>query len=222
MNKVTCPKCDGQYSSIGQHWTRAKDCSHPQLSDEQINAATGLLLGDGTLTRNYKNATIQVKMVNEDYLKYLDRLFGIFSLGCDLYATADEKAERNRNSGFHLEASAENYQDVYRWMTRAHPQFNQLRSWYSSGEKVFPENLEITPTLLKHWYVCDGDKQSKRVRIASTNENENLEKLASYFDDCNIPNPDTTGDRIYWSAKDSVDVFNFMGKPLPGFEYKWP
>lgn len=222
MNKVTCRKCGNEYSSIGQHWTKAKDCSHPKLTEEQIDVATGLILGDGTLSRNYKNAIIQVKMVNEPYLKYLDQLFGIFSLGCNLYATADKQAERNRNSGFHLEASADNYQDVYRWMTRAHPQFNQFRSWYSNGEKVFAEDLNITPTLLKHWYVCDGDKQSKRVRIASTNENKNLNKLKSYFHDCDIPSPETSGDRIYWSTQDSKKVFDFMGEPLPGFEYKWP
>jgi hypothetical protein len=187
-----------------------------------MDIATGLILGDGTLCRNYKNAIIQVKMINKEYLEHLSEKFGIMSLDIELHKTSDEQAEMNRNSGFHKSADGDNYQDVYRWMTRAHPQLNSFRSWYDTGEKIFPQHILVSPTLLKHWYVCDGDKQGKRIRIASSNESDDLEKLVSYFDSVDIPKPKTTGNRIYWSTEDSEKVFGYMGEPVPGFEYKWP
>lgn len=217
-----CPKCGKRKEGLAQHWNRSKDCDYPTYPNYLKDVVTGLLLGDGTLTRNYKNPVLQLKMVNKNYLNYLSCLFGCFGLGVKKHKTGEEQAEMNRISGFHKEGKGDNYNDVYRWMTRAHPYLNKYRSWYSTGEKVFPEEIEMTPVVLKTWFVCDGDYSPKysRVRISSTSDNK--EKLKTYFEDVQIPKPKSTGNRIYWSLDEARQVHSYMGHPVPGFRYKWP
>lgn len=219
MSKTECPNCGKYKKSLGKHWDKAKDCSYPNMSDKQIDTATGLILSDGTLTRNYKNPIIQVKMVNKKYLEHLSSLFGVFGLGVKLHKTCDEQAQMNRESGFHEGALGENYQDVYRWMTRAHPDLNMYRDWYCDEGKVFPEQLSISPQLLKTWYAGDGDLSNGSIRIASTTQD--MENILKYFSNCHIPNPSSTNDRIYWTKSESEYVFDYMGSSPPGFEYKW-
>lgn len=221
MSEVECPNCGKYKKSLGTHWNLAKDCYYPDMTQLQLDTVTGLMLSDGTLTRNYKNPVLQVKMVNREYLEHLSDLFGAIGLEVKLHKTSYEQAEMNRNSGFHTNARGDNYQDVYRWMTRAHPDLNRFRGWYTDDGKVFPDNVTISPQLLKTWYAGDGDLQDgSRVRLASATQN--MRKITSYFADSGIPEPNFSGHKVYWSTEDSKTVFEYMGAAPLGFEYKWP
>lgn len=134
-----------------------------------------------------------------------------------------------RFSGFRPKVSSENYSDVYVWYTSNNEEFQEFAEWYSTGEKVFPEDIDLTPTVLKYWYVCDGSlhqRQSshrERFTIGLYNEIDNKEKIKSMFLRKNLPEPSFwTDGEAYWNVNETEELFEYIGKSLPGFEYKWP
>jgi hypothetical protein len=232
---VKCPECGEDYKSLGQHWHHSP--SHrPELTEKQLEVTTGFLMGDGNINTAAKNCYLETKMISPNYLEYLDDVFGCLGCGFSLAKTAAESAKVNRDSGFSPSAKEENYSDVYRWQTRVHPKFNEFREWYETGKKVWPKNIELTPTVLKHWYVCDGTHSNKnsqnRIQIGMSNEVENIEKVSKYFEQVCLPQPSNysiherkAGGKkcdAQWTTKDSYDLWDYMGEPLPDFEYKWP
>jgi len=151
-SKVECPECGEKYKQLGQHWTGS--CSAPQLTKQQYDIVVGLLMGDGNLRRNGKNPHIKIVMISPNYLEYLDEMFGCLGTGIRLTQTAAESAKRNRDSGFSPNAKEENYSDLYQWRTRSLPELHDF-NWYKTGKKVWPEDIELTPTVLKHLYCGD-------------------------------------------------------------------
>lgn len=187
-------------------------------------------MGDGTIFRKTENhnPNLRISVIQRDYLEYLDGVFGQLSTGVMLSRTAEEGAEKNRKSGFSPNAVEENYSDVYRLITRNHPELSEYHNWYSGGKKTFPDDINLTPTTLKHWFVCDGNMSDTRIRIGLSNERNNKEKIESYF-----PVPVQRWDETsrsdgsircaaVFSTENSKKLFSYMGEPLPGFGYKWP
>jgi len=229
---VKCPECGDKYKRIGMHWNGSP--SHrPKLTQKQIEITTGVLMGDGWINKNGKNKRLMVEMISPNYLEYLDNVFGCLSTGVSLEQTAAESVKMNKKNGFRPNAKEENYSDIFIWRTRSHPKFNQFREWYESGKKVWPEDIELTPTVLKHWYVGDGcyEKDGRRISIGISNEIENTEKISKYFTDLGLPEPSNYDIRennysgygiVYWTVEDSPKLWDYMGEPLPDFEYKWP
>jgi hypothetical protein len=231
---VECPECGNEYKSLGCHW-RWNSSHRPELTQRQLEITTGLLMGDGWIQNSNKNCSLETSMISLNYIKYLDEVFGCLSSNISLKKTAFESAKMNRKNGFSPNADEENYSDVYRWKTVDHPKFNEFRQWYSSGEKVWPDDIELTPTVLKHWYVGDGrffnDSGHHSIRIKMNNEVENTKKVSQYFTNAGLPAPSNYS--IYegkygkeceatWTVQDTEKLFDYMGKPLPDFEYKWP
>lgn len=231
-----CHNCGREFERVATHWAyETVGCEPPKLSDHQKEILTGLLMGDGNCNRgpDNKNSGFKCDMINREYLEYLDEQFPFYGQGIRVRRTAEEGATRDRESGFSPDAKTENYHDVYRWYTKRVNVFNEFRSWYLSGEKVFPDGIDLTPTALKHWYAGDGCLRSKySLGISSCNEVENKEKLHSYFRNAGLPEPNTwneherqNGNGTYgsmiWNEEESRDLLDYMGEPLPGFEYKW-
>ena len=233
---VICPNCGNEYEQIGVHLSSGNVCYEPQLSDGLLEVLIGNLMGDGCIDKCDKNPNLVCKMVNKEYLDYLDSLLGVFSTGVSLSHTAEELAESNRKRGFRPNAKSDDYSDAYTLRTRNLSQLEKLSNWYSSGEKLFPKNLELTPTILKHWYVCDGHysikKESNRgnIIISLNNERENKDKIEKYFRGIDVEigrwREYDAGSHIDCSAVFHADeteqLFEYMGEPLPGFQYKWP
>lgn len=237
-HKVLCPRGCGEYEHIGQHWSKGDVCIEPELSENQKEIITGCLMGDGFIDYSDKNPSFGIILCEEEYLKYIDEIFGILTTGVRMESTAKEKAEENRQRGFRPDADEEDYSDQYILPTRNLEQLSEYADWYSSGEKVFPEEIELTPTTLKHWYVCDGSYSMKEesvrgnIVLSLNNEAGNEDKIESYFEDsvgCSVDywrEYETREGRIDLSAVFHADtteeLFEYMGSPLPGFEYKWP
>lgn len=232
---VTCSECEEEFIQIGQHW-RYKPEHRPIITEKQKEVIKGLLMGDGSLNRTAPTPYIQVNMTSENYLKYVDNIFGTLSTGVSLMHTAEESARHDRKSGFNDSASAENYSSVYHWQTRSHPQFSNYESWYTSSGRIWPESIKLTPTALKHWYCGDGhfdnhgDKHS--IDFAISNEIENTEKVTKIFTQSGLPSPSNykTSSRkdgsmrctARFTKRDSEVLWEYMGDPLPDFQYKWP
>ena len=227
---VKCPECGGEYKSLGNHWQHFP--SHrPELTQKQLEITTGLLMGDGSINGGSKNCYLKVTMISPKYLELLDDIFASLGCGVGLKQNAAESAKNARNTGFDTNAKEQNYSDLYRLRTRLHPKFNEFREWYETGQKVWPKDIELTPTVLKHWYVGDGHYHKsgshERIRISMSNEANNTEKVTQYFANVGLPEPSNYDEKknnctARWTVEDSHTLWDYMGEPLPDFEYKWP
>lgn len=207
-------------------------CDFPSFSKHQREIITGLLMGDGSLcVYKNQNPCIQSNMISQNYLEYVDKQFGIFGRGVSLYMTAEESAKQDIDSGFNSNACEENYHDVYRWASMSHPELKEFAEWYSSGEKEWPTDIELTPTVLKHWYCGDGHwnngGRNNAIEIAMFNEIENTKKVSKMFDCAGLPTPNNyrtskTKCDAQFTVEQSEELWDYMGEPLPDFEYKWP
>ena len=232
-----CPGCGGEFSQIGQHWAMSS-CDHPKMSEKQKDTLRGLLMGDGNIpvTQERKNYYLIVKMISKPYLKHLsDVCFPVLSNEVRLEQTAAESARGARKSGFSPGADPEDYSDIFALGITAHPWINNLTDWYSTGEKVFPPELELTPTVLKHWYCCDGSldrsDNSPIAEISLCNEEGNKEKIKEIFCSVGFKNlkwcvnerKRRSGRRVKvrFNREETKDLFGYMGSPPPGFRYKW-
>jgi len=237
VSGVECPVCEQSYERLGRHWHH--NPSHRPVFDEELHSiTTGILMGDGSISRDSSNPRLVVQMTNKEYLEYLSTVFGIHSSSVNLRKTASEAAKRSRRRGFSEGACEKDYSDLYSLRTRRNPEFERYVDWYGDDGKVWPRDIELSPTVLKHWYVCDGSLQKPdsemgyRLTIALSNERGNRQKVERMFDHSGIPVPCNWDERkrdsgrwdvnIYWTNEQSRELIEYMGDPLPGFEYKWP
>jgi hypothetical protein len=109
--------------------------------------------------------------------------------------------------------------------TRTHPYFNELRQWYESGKKRFPDDLSLTPQLTKLWYASDGYLDvgqwgRPRLEIKARNENDRTEFLLDLFREHGF-DPLYIRNEIRFTCDETEQLIEWMGEPPPGFEYKW-
>lgn len=233
-NKESCPTCGEEFMSLGVHWKVSKNCDFPELSSRQWDILTGMLMGDATVQKHFETDADTPKlawsMITEDFLSWLDSELGVMTLGgYDLDLTAEESAQGAIESGLTDEADPENYSDMYINITRTHPDFERFADWYDSeGTKRFPlDDIELTPMTLKVWYVCDGTlnrgNPRPRARIAALNESDSIEELSQFiYEDTGIETTATEHGKILFNTEETEEFFEYIGDPLPGFEYKWP
>lgn len=228
---TTCSYCGESFDELGTHW-RWNPEHRPPLSPRLHEVTTGLLIGDGCINDNGGNANLRVKMITKEFLDHLDKLYGDISAGVELELTAEQAASRNRETSFSPDASADDYSDVYLFRTRNHPDFNEYREWYESGRKEWGD-IELTPTILKYWYVCDGGKHQSHIDIALSKRYFNY--VQSMLREKNLPEgktrthpanvngyEDVISGRLRFTKSESERLWEYMGEPLPGFGYKWP
>jgi len=192
-------------------------------------------MGDGCVKQSSRNPNLSVAVIEQDFLKYISEVFGVLGNDVRLMRSSEESAEQNRVSKFSPNAEADNYSDLYEWKTVNHPELLEFRNWYSSGKKVWPD-INLTPTVLKYWYCCDGtydtNNLQNRIILYMSNEVDNTEKVNNMFTKSGLPKPNNymiserESGHIHCHAQFTVsqtqELFRYMGEPLPGFEYKWP
>ncbi|QRD99675.1 laglidadg endonuclease [Halorubrum virus VOLN27B] len=164
-------------------------------------------------------------MINRRFLEWLDVQFGVLTTGVTKIRTAEEQAENSRKTGFTTTVNDENYHDLYMCNTRSLPELQPYSEWYSSGKKVFPESIRLTPLTLKMWYVTDGSLthrvgKRKPMQIGCSNESDRGDFLESLFEDTPI-SPRFDGKNLWFGVDDTDTALEWMGSPPPGFEYKW-
>jgi hypothetical protein len=230
-----CPSCGQLYNEIARHWKQSQ-CDYPSLTYKQKQIITGSLMGDGHLNKRNKTPILKLTMIKKEYLEYIDKVFEKLSCGVKDHKTALEACNDKSSRGF--DASVENYNDQYIWYTRAIPELKEYTHWYQGKDnKVWPKNIQLTPTIFKHWYVQDGNFRDNSITISLCKEYDQTNKIKHIFDNSPIPKPDrhdktkyiekeTEKERkqynIVWNVTKSQEIFDMIPKSLPGFEYKWP
>lgn len=235
--KNECNQCNKEFSCIGKHWSQSTTCDHRSISNREKEIITGVVMGDGTVVqqKDVCNPHLQVVMISYDYLDYLCQNFGNLSSSISEHQTAEESAKNALKTGFSEVAETKNYNDMYMFRTISHPELQEFRNWYSTGEKIFPKYITLTPTVLKHWYCCDGtycnNGSNKHMSISAANERGNKEKIDQLFELSSLPTPKyiiserEDGSKkceARFTVEESNIIWEYMGKPLPSFEYKWP
>jgi len=212
-------------------------CSYPSYTKEQKEIITGLLMGDASVTvSENRKPMLSIETITPNYLHYISDKFGILSGTVSKILTAEQNASKLRKSGFSENASSENYSDVYKLSLKRHNELTKFRNWYSDGKKTFPKDINLTPTVLKHWYCCDGCWKNKgnsnHIQISISDQFDKKKRINRYFQSVGLPKPSNyaswerkdgsiKGD-ITWTAEQSHSLWDYMGEPLPDFYYKWP
>lgn len=213
-----CYSCGESFSAMGHHW-ELSDCSYPKISDSQFEVITGLLMSDGNVyTPSNANKPVfrcTMKASNAGFIKYLSNsVLDNISISVDNYQTDDYETVGMR--------------------TVCHPELKSFLDWYDSGEKVWKySDITLTPTVLKYLYVGDGTyntiKSHNYVSISAANEYIRSDKVKGLFEEIgfspSINKTVSNGTKhlnIQFTKKETEQLFDYMGEPLPSFEYKWP
>lgn len=219
-----CPYCGEWYSGIGVHWTRSSDCKWPQISQYKTNLLTGLMLGDGSMHTNCGH--FECGLVNKTFLQWLSCELGWLVNNLSMQQTAIKSAKNTRETlGRNTQPS--DALDYYLLRTRSHPSLQQFIEWYNTGEIVFPTNIELTPTILRMWYISDGGlhwgNKKPIVELNSVNEANRPEAIENMLGCAGFTINHKKGSEHFYIPHCEIDeFFDFMGnEPVPGFEYKW-
>lgn len=209
-DEYVCHGCDSSYELLGGHW-RQSGCEYPQPSPYQRDILIGLLMGDGSLNTENKYPRILTSMVKEEFLEWINQKLGVLSTQV---TTSSWGAPEN-----------ERCQRVYSLYTRGVPALEHFKSWYDSGQKRFPEDLNITSTIAKIWYCCDGglkwtEDYSCSAMLYSGNESDRPEYLESLFQDVGF-DVSVNGKNVYLGVENTKRFLKWIGSPPPGFDYKW-
>ncbi|UBF22951.1 LAGLIDADG endonuclease [Haloarcula virus HVTV-2] len=207
MSADSCPTCGKRFERIGRHWSHNPQ-HRPNFTEKQMDILTGILMSDGHIDRS-GTPLLVLKTTNDRYLNHLKKQFGVLSNEPYLYKEKSGRAN-----------------DMYNWTTKSHVQLKELGQWYSSGKKTWPEDISLTPTVLKHLFIGDGSYSkhgsNDHISISIANERQNTEKVEGYFENVDLPTPSNwTEHGAHWNVEDSETLWEYMGEPLPGYEYKW-
>lgn len=221
---ATCPNCGDNFDRLGLHWWHGT-CPYPELSEQQRQMLVGLLMGDGSIPDRTDNEIFHLPMINRRFLRWFDEKMGVMTTGVSLKKTAAQLAAHNRESGFSPNAAVENYHDMYTVWTRTHPYITELREWYATGEKRFPTDIELSSTVAKFWYACDGYLDfgrwgRPRAGIKARNEQNRSAALESLFEEAPVT-PSYRRHELRFSCDDTERLIDWLGAPPPGFSYKW-
>jgi len=195
---------------------RGKRPNHVELTDELCEFLGGLLLGDGNIHPRHAGAAYQHRDSNVEYLEWLsDKLeeFGLERSG-KIY----EYEQRGLSDGHY---KTKDYIELAEFYQR----------WYSDrGDKVIPEDIDLTPVVLMNWYIGDGSFDSNprgglRIAVIRESMRRSLPTLKKGLENLGIEcTIFTDGLRIRNSHQD--DFFEYIlsnGVEIPpSYEYKFP
>jgi len=222
---ASCPNCGENFKSLGAHWAHSPTCDYPTLPDRKREIVTGLLMGDASVEDRGSAGRLTIEVTNQEFIDWIDDELGSISLGVESYQSSSEQTERVDKIGSQTVKEHHTFNQTFELKTRSHPLFKSLYSWYDSGSKRFPENLELTPLKAKMWYCCDGslvwsDDQRPHARIYTENESGRLDVLTSYFHEHGIDAREYAG-AVGFTADGTEELLDWMGEPPNGMQYKW-
>lgn len=216
LNKLNITRSPEQAAKIKD---LSKIQNHIDISKELYEVLTGEMLGDGCLKCTGKSAYFSYGTSNIVYRDYLmNRLKDLGLEIGDTWHYTNTRSDEYQLYGFYTKSYVE-LMDIY----------NQ---WYTNEpKKKILAQVELTPTIVKHWYVGDGtldhDKLKDTYRIYiftcifSQEENQLLADKLSL-----IGMPTRVGHVRHYpclriSSMATFEFLNYIGEPVPGYEYKW-
>jgi len=198
---MICEECGKEFKSIGNHW-QWNPSHRPSITDKNFEILKGIVMGDGCVrSRDSDRPRITINnFVTKEYLEYLTRIMP------HIWGNITKCSDHG-----------------YRLSSKNHPKFSFFSSWYNGSQKVWPE-MYISKNCLKNLYVTDGNidrhRKSPVIRISAANQSDSYENFINSFSNIDIPKPSYSEPNFYWSVDDTERFFEYIGDPIPGFEYK--
>ena len=189
------------------------------ITMRQVEIIVGNVLGDASLyNRTEDSGRYRHDDVHEEFLTHLiDECPDLFD-GCRV---------KSKDS-----------QDIYYLNSRTCREVKEIYDWMydDKGEKVFPHMMDLSPTVLKYWYLTDGSlRDGEYPEIACNWLGERYVNLAlarlpdSISDHCSIRGPyeregRKTPDITIALKRGGVEhFFDYIGDcPVDCYSYKWP
>lgn len=135
--------------------------NHITISHDIKNLIEGNLLGDGSIhyAPNKKSFCYRHSEKHKEMLNYLINKFK--KVGVDSLKLSKDRL------------------GYYRFTTKYYREFKYFRDrWYPDGIREIPKDLNITPDMLKYWYLGDGsyNNKSKSQNITLCNDSKVLNR----------------------------------------------
>lgn len=188
------------------------------LSYEAKQFIYGELLGDGHLTKGSKYACLfSYASRHNEYLEWLS----------------------SKLNDFGIEQSNKIYERIikekkyFQYFSKSYPELKEIRNiFYPDGIKIIPNKIEITPLLLRQWYIGDGSliKPSKRrwngkpyIKIAALGFNrEDLQNIITKINNIGLRCTLNKDKIIQFSVYSTKDFLKYAGDcPVKCYQYKW-
>jgi len=216
MTTTNCPECGESYKRIGNHWQHNPSHIH-SFTDKQDAIIRGLILGDGHIDKNGKNAYVIVASTQKRFLEWLSLWFPVISRDVSLSKTTDELIAQNTESEWVKTPEDDaDYNDLYRWETSRHRDFNDYSNSVDSVNHLCALSLKV-------YYVSDGTLAKAgshhRPQFRVTDD-VRAERIADLIRDVGFTVTVSPGN-IFIKQGETDRFFEYIGNPIPGFEDKW-
>lgn len=191
-----------------------------EISNELHEILDGELLGDGHLEILNYNHSARYAHTSKFHI-YLNWLFNEF----ESYGLKWNKKISEHEGGYGT--------DVFHARTFSYRELkNEHERWYPIGKKIIPKDINLTPKVLKHWYIGDGTLHLRRKRreISFATHSfckSDIEILIKKFEGLNIHATCNNKEGvIYISKQNSVNTFfdymeNCNEEIQDIYGYKW-
>jgi hypothetical protein len=189
-----------------------RQSNHFTVTKQFEDWLSGEMMGDGCI-QSYSDYSAKITYASK-YLEYIDYIsgtldnFGIKQSG-HIY-------KRDKGDGW----------IAYQYQSKRYEELKSFHSkWYCNGKKRIPSDLELTPIILRQWYIGDGNLHKSRRNISlATNcftENE-LDFLINLFKNLDIIATKMSQNCLYISTKSVKQFLDYIGEcPVSCYEYKW-
>jgi len=138
---------------------------HPlvELTEEQHNALTGNMLGDGHLglANNSINSELIITRQIKDiyYLKYEMSIYKNFLFS---YYWVNDNATPKIKEKINVETGK--YYKYCSFATFKSPSFTPYQKlWYPNDKKIVPNNLQLNSQIIAHWFADDGSVECNKL-----------------------------------------------------------
>lgn len=211
LKEIECLACGNKFNTSKYKDSKfcSKECQFYKpifLTERDIEILEGSIISDGSILKTKKNTNFQFKHTCK-HLEYVKFLQNSLSFTSKVYSM--------------------NTRDAHTLSSFFHPVFTQLRQkWYPDNIKKIPNNLNITPVLLLHWYLGDGHLRNSNGITLCTDSflKKDIEKtilqikdkykIESYYQSSN--------NRIIIPNKYVFEFLNIIGEcPVYCYSYKW-
>lgn len=224
--KVICPQCGNTYDAVTRHFALSSSCSYPNLTPQQQEVLTGILLARGGIqSPNEGNGSVRVTDRNKEVLEWLWNQLGW--LGGSV---------REKELDTFDEVDASPVGTTFELRTYSHPDFSYWRDrWYADdGSRRVPHRVTRTRRMIRATFALTGEytppseESRAHVRVAfgrTKPDGETLRQLFAGF------GPNITRELDHKTGTEQVQVrlqnvvafFDYIGwNSVRGAEHNWP
>lgn len=189
--------------------------SFVKYSKEQQNIFDGIMLSDGTISKDSNLFSVTQKTDREQYLNYICKLLNIEENRIKRLVRKPDKR------------TGKCYKTSYLRTLSDYKYILERKRWYLNGKKIVPRDINLSRELLLQWFLGDGSAgiyKRSTILCLCTNSftKEDNEFLVSKLKEINI-NSKINSQNMICVKKDSYKTFyNYIGEcPIDCFRYKW-